>query len=88
MHQDVVRTATSNQMLYDHVGALRARVNGLEQENKELRSLINERSRQLNQRRAPKLDLAISNLAIKEKEDINADTLMLSPVCLHRDFLY
>ena len=81
MHQDVIRTATSNQMLYDHVGALRARVNTLEQENMELRAQLNETPQYLKQRRAPKLDLAISNLKLKEKGDNNADTVMLSPVC-------
>lgn len=58
MHQDVIRTSASNQVLYEHVGMLRERMKTLEQENDELQSRLDEIRTKSRQRQPPKLNLA------------------------------
>ncbi|KAL5433150.1 hypothetical protein PMIN07_007851 [Paraphaeosphaeria minitans] len=65
MHNDLIRTSASNQMLYEHVGKLRGRVDSLEKDNTKLKALVeNLRGAK---RPVPKLSLAIGNLDINEK---------------------
>ncbi|KAF1965401.1 hypothetical protein BU23DRAFT_604241 [Bimuria novae-zelandiae CBS 107.79] len=85
LHQDVVRTTSSNQVLYEHVGALRGRVKKLEEENEELKDLLKDDSSSKTiigkqQRQAPKLDLAISNLALNKSEPTEVFNLPPTPV--------
>ncbi|KAL5384900.1 hypothetical protein DPSP01_005006 [Paraphaeosphaeria sporulosa] len=65
MHGDLVRTSASNQVLYEHVGILRGRVDSLEKENTQLRALVD--NLRAAKRPVPKLSLAIDNLDINEK---------------------
>lgn len=65
MHADLVRASTSNQVLYDHVADLRGRVDFLENENTQLRAILD--NTRVAKRPAPKLSLAISKLDINEK---------------------
>ena len=59
MHDDVIRATTSNQILYDHVGTLRNRVNTLEKENAELRNLVEDTRTKFKPRQAPRLSVNV-----------------------------
>jgi triphosphoribosyl-dephospho-CoA synthetase len=65
MHSDIIRTSASNQALFEHVGILRGRMQTLEQENTQLRALVD--GLRGGKRQAPKLNLAISNLDLNDK---------------------
>ena len=64
MHKDVIRTSASNQTLYEHVDLLRARVGILEEENMQLKALVDDRG---GKRQLPKLNLAISDLDLNDQ---------------------
>lgn len=71
IHKDVIQATASNEVLYEHVGSLRDRVNTLEEENGELRARL-DGSRvdqhqprpmaKLKEKTRPKLSLAIDGL--------------------------
>jgi hypothetical protein len=64
MHSDIIRTSASNQALFEHVGILRGRMQTLEQENIQLRAIVE--GLRPGKRQAPKLNLAISNLHLND----------------------
>ncbi|KAF2450300.1 hypothetical protein P171DRAFT_516214 [Karstenula rhodostoma CBS 690.94] len=68
MHSDLIRTSASNQILYEHVGSLKGRVESLEKDNTQLRALIH--SLHGAKRPVPKLSLAIGKLDINEKSGL------------------
>lgn len=69
VHNDLVRTSASNQVLYEHVGTLKDRVESLEKENTQIKALVD--SLRGAKRPIPKLSLAISNLDINEKPSLS-----------------
>ena len=80
MHEDVIRATTSNQILYDHVGILRTRVNTLERENAELRNLVEDTRTKIKPRQAPRLSVHVGKTS--STDDDNA----LSTVSVLFDF--
>ncbi|KAJ4354186.1 uncharacterized protein N0V89_005919 [Didymosphaeria variabile] len=66
MHSDVIRTSTSNQMLYEHVGMLRGHIQMLEQDNTQLRTVVEGLRGVKQQRQPPKLSLGISKLDLND----------------------
>lgn len=63
MHSEVLKTSASNQSLYDYVGTLKARIMALEQDNTQLRAMLDGRGIK---QPPPKLSLAISKLDLDE----------------------
>ncbi|KAL1608556.1 hypothetical protein SLS60_003498 [Paraconiothyrium brasiliense] len=80
MHSDIIRTSASNQVLYEHVGTLRGQLQTLEQENTQLRAIVEGLRSVKQQRQPPKLSLGISKLDLNDAPTNNLPTPSTGPL--------